>query len=77
MHLFKGVYSKTINFNGLLIYYSFGRLRSEFEDFLVRAASSLVDRRQQLIFLINNYDLINMVFGVSSYQSLKEESFMK
>jgi hypothetical protein len=45
-------------------------LQQEIENFILRMASIFPQRREQIIFIINNYDVILSVMGVSKLCSI-------
>lgn len=46
-----------------------GQLQAEVENFVLKMAAQFQQRREQLIFLINNYDMMLAVLVVRSGQS--------
>ena len=42
-------------------------LQSEVENFILRMAAEFPDRKEQLVFLVNNYDMMLGVLTVSIY----------
>ena len=45
-------------------------LTQEVETFLLKMTSAFTGRKSQLIFLINNYDLVLNVIGVMTFQAI-------
>lgn len=43
-------------------------LQMEVENFILRMAAEFPDRKEQLIFLINNYDMLLAVLSVSEWE---------
>ncbi len=44
---------------------SLSALQQEVENFILRMAAEFPDRKEQLVFLINNYDMLLAVLSVS------------
>ena len=53
------------------------RLRDEVVNFILRMAAFFDDRREQLIFLINNYDLMLSVFAERATSFAATDDFQK
>jgi len=57
---------------------SLGVLQTEVENFVLRRAAEFVNRKEQLIFLINNYDMMLQVLSERTAEDSKEtESFQQ
>ena len=51
---------------------SLSSLQSEVENFILRMAAEFPDRKQQLVFLINNYDMMLAVLTVREREEGRE-----
>lgn len=51
-------------FNDALLSNSLLRLRTEVESLLLRLSAELPDKKNRLVFLINNYDLVVSILSV-------------
>eukprot|EP00794_Sanderia_malayensis_P015923 gene15923-17524_t len=57
---------------------SLGLLQNEVENFILRRAAEFVNRKEQLVFLINNYDMMLQVLAERTAEDSKEtESFQQ
>jgi hypothetical protein len=53
---------------------SVGRLRSDFDAFLVKCSRAIADNRKRQRFLFNNYSLVLTIIGVSPQPRLKSST---